>query len=525
MGEWAIYRRLEPTQPLGDMALGIAAQVADPAWLLGRQWQLGEHQGEDASSPVDFRAEVSHTPIVYDGRRPDLDPTVVPAEALVEADPDDWWTVGRRIRLGRAAAPLLAALDPPMRPAQRQAFTFGQLPEPYAALAGELDGLAAFRSGLLAGQALWAEVPSPMPDRWQPRGLVYQAAFTAGGAGLVLERHGGGDLDWYSVDGTGDLSPPPETRHTRSIIPGRLRYPGAPHPRWWQIEDHAVDIGGFGPDRSHVPTALFLDVSLAHSDDWFTVAVPTPREYDAPSVGVVLTLHDAKVRDSFDEWWPLTVPPGRGDAMAPGMRPWSLYRTRGLDRSSLVIWPVVATPITSEPLDEIVLGVDEDANLLWAVELRADGIPLAPDSESLKALAEVTPTGTRRFRYLPSSTLPPHWHPYRIEARGAGMARTFVQGLVADLTQPLAPPRAGPRSRVIGGPSYGGPGRGHELEPTAVPSLGLKLERRWVLGRRTDGAPALWVERRRMPFAAPPVSSLRFDVLAEAPAQGEDGHA
>src|SRR5262245_13524315 len=208
MSEWAIYRRLEPARPLGSVALGIAAEVADPAWLLGRQWELGEHQGEDAASPVEFRAEVSHTPIVYDPQRPDLDPTVVPAEALVETEPDDWWTIGRRIRFGRASAPLLAGLDPRLRPAQRQALTFDTLPEPYAGLAGELDELAVFRSGLLAGRAIWAEVPSPMPDRWRPRALAYQAAFTAGGAGLVLDRHSGGDLDWYSVDGTGVLAPP-----------------------------------------------------------------------------------------------------------------------------------------------------------------------------------------------------------------------------------------------------------------------------------------------------------------------------
>ena len=65
-------------------------------------------------------------------------------------------------------------------------------------------------------------------------------------------------------------------RRTARSIPGRLDYPGAPHPRWWQLENHAVDIGGFSPDRSHFATMLLLDVALEHADDWFTFPVPPP---------------------------------------------------------------------------------------------------------------------------------------------------------------------------------------------------------------------------------------------------------
>jgi hypothetical protein len=53
-----------------------------------------------------------------------------------------------------------------------------------------------------------------------------------------------------------------------------------------------------------------------------------------------------------------------------------------------------------------------------------------------------------------------------------------------------------------------------------VPSHGLRLERRWVLARRTDGSPVLWSQRRRIPLLAPPVPQLRFDVLQELPPQG-----
>ena len=60
-------------------------------------------------------------------------------------------------------------------------------------------------------------------------------------------------------------------------------------------------------------------------------------------------------------------------------------------------------------------------------------------------------------------------------------------------------------------------GAGHRLRPTALPNQGLALERRFVRGRTTDGAPLLWVERSRHTLVAGPTSWLRFDVLTVAP--------
>jgi hypothetical protein len=53
----------------------------------------------------------------------------------------------------------------------------------------------------------------------------------------------------------------------------------------------------------------------------------------------------------------------------------------------------------------------------------------------------------------------------------------------------------------------------HRIEPAAIPVDGLQIERRYLLGRRTDGLPVLWQQRRRMPLAAPPVTRLQYDVL------------
>jgi hypothetical protein len=46
------WMRLEPRSRNAEMNTSLQARIYDPLWLLGRQWQLGEFQGEDNGSPV-----------------------------------------------------------------------------------------------------------------------------------------------------------------------------------------------------------------------------------------------------------------------------------------------------------------------------------------------------------------------------------------------------------------------------------------------------------------------------------------
>jgi hypothetical protein len=146
---WEIYRRLESMPPYDDLEHGFAADVADPAWMLGRlppwpapgkttHWQVGEHSGEDAGTAVVVRLEVAHTNL---DNKDGLDPTVVPPEVIIEGNTEDWWTIGRRLRVGRAIAPSLTA-------AQRAQLPVGVLPDPYGdAFADEVYGRLAWQRG------------------------------------------------------------------------------------------------------------------------------------------------------------------------------------------------------------------------------------------------------------------------------------------------------------------------------------------------------------------------------------------
>ena len=307
-------------------------------------------------------------------------------------------------------------------------------------------------------------------------------------------------------------------RPSSEVIPIRLQYPGAPLPRVFQIEDHAVDIGGYPPDRSHLATALLIELISSHSSDWFMAPVPSPYgDSTAPGTGAVVTLSQVIVTNTFDQedqvFVPTGTPPPPADPDLP-VGPWSLFRTTGLDDSSLVVWPV-ALPTTGPVLDDVAFGVDEDANLMWAVELRVDGRELNVGVDAVQALADAARSGTREFSWQPSTTLPPSWFPYRTVAALAGPTRqVFEQGRVADLNDAQERVRPGPTSELIAAT----PGSAsHWLETDAVPYQGLRLERRYQLARGTDGRPVLWRQRRTVPLLAGPTSHLRFDLLKEAP--------
>ena len=52
MSSITTWVRLEPRCRTADMNAGLQARIYDPLWLLARQWQIGEFQGEDNGSPA-----------------------------------------------------------------------------------------------------------------------------------------------------------------------------------------------------------------------------------------------------------------------------------------------------------------------------------------------------------------------------------------------------------------------------------------------------------------------------------------
>ena len=91
------WNRLEPLPIATDMQAALQAAVADPLWLLCRQWQFLEFAGEDAGTPVQVQVAAEATAIdrFHAGlpgadaatRARPVDTQRTPLEVLIEAEP------------------------------------------------------------------------------------------------------------------------------------------------------------------------------------------------------------------------------------------------------------------------------------------------------------------------------------------------------------------------------------------------------------------------------------------------------
>nr|WP_180204878.1 hypothetical protein [Pseudomonas sp. SbOxS1]NYU04878.1 hypothetical protein [Pseudomonas sp. SbOxS1] len=517
----ATHIRLEPRPHERNLEAGIAAAVHDPLWFLARQWQMGEHQGENASSPTWVSYGLSSQGI--SAADPRFDPMVIPAEAIVESEIDDWWTMGRRVRIGRRFE------DHPAVDNVRK-LMFLKPPPPYEYFEGQPDGLMIWlgRAGLgIADSEFGVDIPIDSASAWDSAYLLYQqseqTAFTADQQRLMVQRHHGGLMDWYSVDAitqAGQAVPEPEACEA---IPTALNYPGAPSTRWWEIENAEVDMGGYAPDSAHTPTALLTDLIFSHSDDWFLFPVMA-------QAGNVVTVESIEVRDAFGRTYGSQDKDEAGNPLWKGLHPpqgWTLFKVdgttpedAGLASQNLILWHVAELPLESAPLERVQFGLDEESNLLWAVERTVDGREVelreidAPDSLRFN---DGKPSGdacnAREYAYVPAQGIVPHWHPYTLNEEVEGGQRRLVQRHLLDFSRQEPVTMPAPEAAVLQADKNDHP---HHIAPLAIPVNGIEVERRWMLARDMNGQPVLWIQRCRRSLLSPLARRLRFDVMEEA---------
>ncbi len=276
------WTRLEPQSTTGDPRPGIEARVHDPLWLLARQWQLGEFQGEDAGTPITVRV-VSQTQAVdrwapagvRAGRSisqtpQDLLDPLIEREPVTEASPgfraraeagaallasldEAGFADSRASIVGRCALDLdplshpdgaHAQLDPqfqrlvrllgatPMADAERFARAFeaaGDLPDWLTA--ADVARHAPLRAVIDPWLAWYRSEVSPLPggeDCWRGERLEYQFNVGVGATVLAAPEHGGGDIDWISFDPAPDvpLDAPAGAEPGAVLEPGEGAVPG-----------------------------------------------------------------------------------------------------------------------------------------------------------------------------------------------------------------------------------------------------------------------------------------------------------
>lgn len=540
------WHRLEPDVRHEDPGLGLRAAIHDPLWLLGRQWQVGELDGEDAASPVAVRIASAEHPLIRfkpaGGEARDYDAATMPLETMVEREPPgapalrerlDAWTrllallaeAGLSDRAGDLAAahplPEVEGDDPAER---RLRLLAGAGAGDGVAIATALrsDGLG-LPGAVVDAFLAWfdARWPADAGDCWVRERLEYRfsiaAATEAGEVLLEAPEYLGGRLDWYDLDlgdaaasglGAGSAE---SAERVRFLLPQPVRFPGAPAERFWELEDAAVDLGAVSAAAEDLGRLVTVEFASAFGNDWYTA--PVRARY-----GSLVGVRSLVVGDTFGEQHLIEPPP----IEPPPAAAWRLFSLSDSELSAgagpeagyLLLAPVLAGSSDGEAIEEVLLLRDEMANLGWAVERVVEGADGRPRNRgfeyasSVSAAAQESLSSPASLVYLLQTEVPDHWIPL-VPARQASGEVVLLRGTL--LTQDGAERPITALGRLLE-PKVS-PWTLHQEE---APRAGLRIARVPATARWADGATLAWVSRRVGPGGGEGSSGLKFDLALKA---------
>lgn len=564
-----IWRRLESATVDPDLAEGLEARVADPLWLLARQWQAGEFRGEDAADPLLVRLESQSARIARvrlgGGSTLDVDSVAAPLEALVEAEPIRTGRSGARVsaelgqiligQLRRSAAgrtladglrtefPVSLPPDDGLDPRGRRRLELlsrasidgvrlaaalaadDALAARLVAQAGATGDAAAALAALLAGWAADSASAFVEPldgSAWDPRRLEY--SFSLGAEGdetwLGAREYPGGDLSWFHFDVEASAGVPAgdaAVARTLTVLPVPLRYAGMPAGRFWELEEGDVFFGGIEAGPTDLPRVALAGFATSYGDDWYLV----PLRLAAGTVTRIVTL---EVVDDFER---VTGVPAAAahDGASRACRFFELTGDGGPEQGLaplLAILPTLDTIEAARPLEDVRFVRDEPANLAWAVERRietATGRPIDLAARSAAgAASEAADAGADdRWPFVLATSVPDNWVPLVPVRLGDDGAMVFQRGRLPSGGDGAA--ARGARGVILE------PDRRFLLHEEEVPSEGLRVVRTFQETRAVAGRRFTWVGRRKGPGRGAGASGLAFDLLrpGEGPEAGASG--
>ena len=490
--------RLEPDTQTGqatlDLGVGVAAKLADPLWLLGRQWQMGELSGEDAASPV--TARIASTSFAIDSIQVGASPqpflaATVAAEAEVEHDgaaPD------RRTRASGGVSLMERLAESSFtayRAALAQSYPLDQFAADGDRVLADLDaGRLPAKLGVTTNdqQAFdvvvraWAAWYRPRAEQginpaWIPDRLEYRFSMGVnlpeGRVTLTAPEHTGDRIDWDSF--TASAPAPGGTAVPMAasvdVAPALLQIPGMPALAFWEMEDPQFDPGRIEAAPTDTARLLLIECALAYSADWFLLPLRLP-------VASLTRIDSLMVTDTFGV--ATLIRPADQIQPDPGWRLW-----RVSDLPYLLLPPPAAGFLAADPVEQVAMVRDEAANLAWALEL-VPPVALPPPQAPAMGAGDLT--------YVPVITPPDDRIPMLLIETAAG--RLLVRGRLS-----------GQRSDPVGNLLA----TDFRLRDEELPDEGLMLERRYELGRTPDGVLHLWVSRTKRTGARLPSGGLTFD--------------
>jgi hypothetical protein len=571
------WTRLEPLPLTADFEPALQAAIADPLWLLCRQWQFLEFAGEDAGTPIEVRVEgessllsrylpggvktlargyssdvlpleavVEREPIrerhprlaaeagvhlqwmLNDGRLNNAFVAAYPLEVPVDTDAEadragaDWQELAR----GRALdARKLHAVLVPLRDATGRLTALP--PAPAVPADQQAKALVVLQRWLSWYEDFGVEGDA---EAWSTSRLEYAFGVSANAApqelALGADEYTDGTLDWYAVAARASLGrpqpgtpapQPPTQLRLRPSLPSPVEYPGKPADRFWEFEDAAVHFGAIDAGPTDLARMLVVEFALVYGNDWFVVPVRLP-------VGSLLRVTSFTVRDTFGVTTAITRSRNTGET------PWSLFEISGdppsVGRDHFFLSPTLAQRLEGEPIERVALARDEMANMAWAVEELVQGSSGDPYDRAEEAAIEAArqhvdgPPVDARLVYHLATSVPGHWHPLvPVPAPKSDPANPTIQleRRTFQRTEPNGQQRRiHPKGLLLRTDARQAPDTEPRLriEEEEVPREGAVVQRTFQYARWFDGRSLLWLGRRKQAGRGEASSGLRFDQLS-----------
>lgn len=525
-----------------DISKGLSARIADPYWMLGRQWQLGEFKGDDASSPVSVTVDYESVDIdqlsLINSVGAQIKTPILNGEILepfVEGESFEGSLAFERMAL-EAGLHFARYFAENVRPAildyLRNKYPISlkvEVEDEFLKLLYvksfsakdfyknkdrdkvSITRLAAISDSEVASiftqwSLYFAEVFEKSGQNfWQNDRLEYKFKISnletqPVQVELESEEYDGSQLDWFHFKLRQEKTNSALASNKISMLPNAVRYVGMPQFRFWDFEDGEVFFGGLEVGVTDIQQMLFAEFATVYSNDWFYVPLTLP-------IGSLSRVKSFNVVDSFGEKFEI-----KPAAVLDGAnRKWKFFELEG-DRSierGLAPWLFLPSTTLAanenEAIEKVCFFRDESSNLVWAIEETIESateIRVSRQEQWMENLDLIEQKYNLKdqfscpeemWRYRFASYSPGHWIPFAPQVENNRPTHKLVRSrmpewkLLGDLEKKLA----GPKGCIMP------PERAMQIYEEEILEQPIEVTRNYQITRNSKGNAILWCGRKK----------------------------
>ncbi|UZE97473.1 hypothetical protein [Alkalimarinus alittae] len=351
-----------------------------------------------------------------------------------------------------------------------------------------------------------AETDSGDAPAWQSEALEYRFKLKSLKHHFTVSEYDGRFLDWSHFSYSGPASGATPSEVSQRVTPTQLYFQGAPHPRWWRLEEGDVYFDSPKDPEQNALSLLLPEFFYTDINNWYTLPLSMPS-------GSLREITDVTVIDSFGVITSLNPVVDSNEEAD-----WALFAQDHEDadlgeslNGRYLLAPNTAIDIVqNDEIEEVRFIRDEDANLVWAWERRM----VNEQGQTETTVSEQVGGGDmhRSIDGLPQfklkSATARHWIPYvprhnseRPEADGAFHLRRARTDEQASQSNPQYRTQIVKESKRI---------FEEEITPT-----GIRVRRIARFSRGSDGKAYFWIGRDKEVAQRTARPGLSFDYISD----------